>query len=67
MNLAVSVSQKSSFPFMWLGSEKCTASLGNLLWSAANHLSPQTEAFKKNHDWDKITLGLSLVWFVEKV
>lgn len=47
MNLAVSVSQKPSIPFMWRGSEKPVASLGNSLWSAANHLSLQTDAFSK--------------------
>lgn len=48
MNLAMSVSQKPSIPFMrlcWLGSEKYMISFGSWLWFAANHLSLQNDAF----------------------
>lgn len=58
MNLAMSVGQKPSIPFMWLcwlGSEKCMISFGNLLVCCYSSESA------------KWFLGLYLVWFVYKV
>lgn len=57
-----------SIPFLrpcWLGAEKCMTSLGNLPRSAANPLSLQNDVFSARRA--KITLGLNLVWFMQKV